>query len=70
MLNSLNSALSNRAACILIMNVTTPPSIQITIQKNVSFLKRIQDLMAEKFALKFENLTPDAALEGLGLDTA
>jgi hypothetical protein len=52
------------------MNVTTPPSIQITIQKNVSFLKRIQDLMAEKFALKFENLTPDAALEGLGLDTA
>ena len=35
----------------------------------MSSLKAIQDLMVEKFGLKPEDLTPDATLEGLGLDS-
>lgn len=35
----------------------------------MSSLKAIQDLMVEKFDLKAEDLTPDATLEGLGLDS-
>ena len=35
----------------------------------MSSLKVIQDLMVEKFGLKPENLTPEATLDGLGLDS-
>lgn len=35
----------------------------------MSSLQTIQRLMVEQFDLKIENLTPDAQLEGLGLDS-
>ena len=35
----------------------------------MSFLKTIQDMMVKQFDLKLEDLTPDATLEGLGLDS-
>jgi acyl carrier protein len=35
----------------------------------MSSLKTIQDLMVKQFDLKLEDLTPDASLQGLGLDS-
>lgn len=35
----------------------------------MSSLKTIQDMMVKQFDLKLEDLTPDATLEGLGLDS-
>ena len=35
----------------------------------MSSLKIIQDMMVKQFDLKLEDLTPDATLEGLGLDS-
>jgi acyl carrier protein len=35
----------------------------------MSSLKTIQDMMVKQFDLKMEDLTPDATLEGLGLDS-
>ena len=35
----------------------------------MSSLKTIQDLMVKQFDLKLEDLTPDASLKGLGLDS-
>ena len=35
----------------------------------MSSLQTIQRMMVEQFDLKLENLTPDAQLEGLGLDS-
>lgn len=35
----------------------------------MSSLKTIQDMMVKQFDLKVEDLTPDATLEGLGLDS-
>lgn len=35
----------------------------------MSSLKTIQDMMVKQFDLKPEDLTPDATLEGLGLDS-
>jgi acyl carrier protein len=35
----------------------------------MSSLKTIQDMMVKQFDLKLENLTPDATLESLGLDS-
>ncbi len=35
----------------------------------MSSLKTIQDMMVKQFDLKLEDLTPEATLEGLGLDS-
>jgi acyl carrier protein len=35
----------------------------------MSSLQTIQDMMVKQFALKPEDLTPEATLEGLGLDS-
>ena len=35
----------------------------------MSSLKTIQEMMVKQFDLKLEDLTPDATLEGLGLDS-
>jgi acyl carrier protein len=35
----------------------------------MSSLKTIQNMMVKQFDLKLEDLTPDATLEGLGLDS-
>ena len=35
----------------------------------MSSLRTIQDMMVKQFDLKLENLTPDATLESLGLDS-
>ena len=35
----------------------------------MSSLKTIQDMRVKQFDLKLEDLTPDATLEGLGLDS-
>lgn len=39
------------------------------MQAIMSSLKTIQDMMVRQFDLKLEDLTPDATLEGLGLDS-
>jgi acyl carrier protein len=35
----------------------------------MSSLKIVQEMMVKQFDLQLENLTPDATLEGLGLDS-
>lgn len=68
-MDSLILQLFNYAASILTMGAATLTSTQSLIQTIVSSLKAVQDLMVEKFDLKPEDLTPDATLEGLGLDS-